>query len=137
MTDKKNFQFSMLFLMVLFMMASIYGCKNVASDEEFKKEDLRTEYQWVLLTSGIGYFGKIEKISPQLIEMTDTFFVISQQNPETKQVENRLVKKSNEPHKPDRMYINMRQVVMIEPVAPDSKIAQAIKTVKSQTGNAN
>ena len=133
---KKYSLFPVQLLMVLFLMASLYGCKSGAGDD-FKKEDLRTEYQWVLLMSGVGYFGKIEKMGPNIIEMTDTFFVISQQNPETKQVENRLVKKSNEPHKPDRMYINMRQVIMIEPVAPDSKIAQAIKTVKSQAGGTN
>jgi len=37
-----------------------------------------------------------------------------------------LVKRGKELHGPDRMYINADQIVFVEPVGPDSKVAQLI-----------
>ena len=64
------------FLMFLLISASlINGCgKN-----DLTKGDLKTEYQGVLLTSGQGYFGKIENIGSRFIEMTDVYYIQSQQ----------------------------------------------------------
>ena len=57
---------------------------------------------------------------------TDVFYVVSKTDPETKQVTNMLVKRGKELHGPDRMYVNANQIVMVEPVGPDSKVAQLI-----------
>jgi hypothetical protein len=107
----------------------IQGC----DDGALKKESLKTEYHGILLANNSGFFGKIEKMESKYIELSDVYFVVNQQNPDTKQVDSRLVKKGKEAHNPDRMFINMQYVVSIEPVAADSKMAQAIKALKAQS----
>jgi hypothetical protein len=54
------------------------------------------------------------------------FYVVSQTNPDTKQVNNVLVKRGKELHEPDRMYLNPNEVVFVEPVGTNSKVAQLI-----------
>jgi hypothetical protein len=85
-----------------------------------------------LLTSGQEYFGRIENIGSHFIEMTDVYYIQSKQKPEAKEVQNILIKRGKEFHAPDRMYINIGQVMVIEPVAPDSKIAQLIRETKAK-----
>lgn len=120
---------SLLFILILITMFVIQGCGKEGLD----KKSLKTEYHGVLLGNGAGYFGKIEKLESKYIEISDIYYVINQQNPDTKQVESRIIKKAKEAHNPDRMFINMQYVVSIEPVAADSKLAQAIKDLKTQT----
>jgi len=85
-----------------------------------------TPYQAVLLTNGSVYFGRLEgygSISPIL---TDVYYVVSQTNPETKQVSSSLIKRGKELHEPDRMYLNPNQIVFVESVGTTSKVAQLI-----------
>ena len=58
--------------------------------------------------------------------LTDVFYVVSQANPDTKQVSNVLVKRGKELHEPDRMYINPNQIVFVETVGTNSAVAQHI-----------
>ncbi len=51
---------------------------------------------------------------------------MSQTNPETKQANNVLVKRGKELHEPDRMYLNSNQLIFVEPVGLNSKVAQLI-----------
>ena|SRR5882762_3241143 len=88
--------------------------------------EFTTPYQAVLLTNGSVYFGHLQGYgSPQPI-LTDVFYIVSQTNPETKQVNNVLVKRGKELHEPDRMYLNPNQVLFVEPVGANSKVAQLI-----------
>lgn len=122
-----------IFTAALFMAAFLFqGCDQNKSD--LKKEDFKTEYQAVVLGNGPVYFGKIDKIGKNYIEMTDVFYVQSQQNPDTKQVENRLVKRGKEMHEPDRMYLNNAHILLIEPVSPNSKMAKTMDEIKKQIG---
>jgi len=90
---------------------------------------LTNTYHAVFLDSGQGYFGKLESLgtpwSPYCI-LTDVYYVQSVTNPETKQTNNILVKRGKEWHGPDRMIINNRHIVLVEPVADSSKVAQLI-----------
>jgi hypothetical protein len=125
----KRLPFSVwLFVLVMTPFLFLYGCGK----DDLKKEDFKTEYQAVFLANGSVYFGKIEKIGKNYIEMTDIFYVQSQQNPDTKQVESRLVKRGKELHAPDRMYINSAHILLIEPVSPDSKMVTTMKEIKQQ-----
>ena len=99
---------------------------------DLQKGDLKTEYQGVLLTSGQGYFGKIETIRPRFIEMSDVYYIHGQQKTDAKEPQYILIKRGKEFHAPDRMYINVEQVLVMEPVAPDSKVAQLIKESKAK-----
>lgn len=85
-----------------------------------------TPYQAVLLTNGAVYYGKLSGYGTRNPMLTDVFYVVSKTDPETKQVTNMLVKRGKELHGPDRMYLNASQIVMVEPVGPDSKVAQLI-----------
>jgi hypothetical protein len=45
---------------------------------------------------------------------------------DTKQVNNVLIKRGKELHEPDRMYLNPRLIVFVEPVGTNSQVAQKI-----------
>jgi hypothetical protein len=91
-----------------------------------------TPYQAVLLTNGNVYFGKLEDYGTRFPVLTDVFYVQSTTNSETKQTMNVLVKRGKELHAPDRMYLNPNQIILVEPVGPDSKVAQLIAEQKKQ-----
>ena len=85
-----------------------------------------TPYQAVLLSNGAVYYGKLAGYGTQHPVLTDVFYILSKTDPENKQVTNVLVKRGKELHGPDRMYLNASQIVFVEPVGPDSKVAQLI-----------
>jgi hypothetical protein len=85
-----------------------------------------TYYQAVLLSNGSVYFGHLQNFGTPHPVLTDVFYVVSQTNPDTKQVNNVLVKRGKELHEPDRMYINPNQIVFVETVGPNSAVAQHI-----------
>ena len=86
----------------------------------------RTPYQAVVLTNGAVYFGHLEGYGGNRPILTDVYYVVSQTNPETKQVNNVLIKRGKELHEPDRMYLNPNQLLFVEPVGTNSKVAQLI-----------
>ncbi len=85
-----------------------------------------TPYQAVLLTNGTAYFGKLQGYGTPRPILTEVYYIVTQTNPDTKQANNVLVKRGQELHKPDRMYINPNQILCVEPVGTDSKVAQLI-----------
>jgi hypothetical protein len=89
-----------------------------------------TPYQAVLLTNGSAYFGRLEGYGGPQPVLTNVFYVVSQTNPDTKQVNNVLVKRGKELHEPDRMYLNPAMIVFVEPVGQNSKVAQLIAQAK-------
>ena len=52
--------------------------------------------------------------------LTDVFYVVSQTDPETKQVKSSLIKRGKEMHEPDRMFLNPNQIVFAETVGRNS-----------------
>ena len=58
--------------------------------------------------------------------LTDVYYIVSQTNPGNKQVNNVLVKRGKELHEPDRMYLSPNQLLFVEPVGTNSKVAQLI-----------
>jgi hypothetical protein len=89
-----------------------------------------TEYQAVFLDNGQVFFGKIGEVSANYLSLRDVYFVQRQEDPGKKGTKNVLMRLGSEWHGPDFMRINMRHVVYIEPVAPDSRMAQLIREVK-------
>jgi hypothetical protein len=47
-------------------------------------------------------------------------------------VKNILLKRGNEWHTPDFMYLTGSNIVVIEPVSPTSRVAELIKDLKTQ-----
>jgi hypothetical protein len=85
-----------------------------------------TPYQAVLLTNGSVYFGHLQDYGSSHPVLTDVFYVVSQTDPDTKQVKSSLIKRGKEMHEPDRMYLNPSQIVFAETVGTNSKVAQLI-----------
>lgn len=94
--------------------------------------DLTSEYQAIVLTNGQVFFGKLENPTSQFPVLRDVFYIVSQANPETKQVTNSLVRRGGELHGPDYMVINRQSILLIEPVRSDSQVAKSIGEQKSQ-----
>jgi len=92
---------------------------------------MTTPYQAVLLSNGSAYFGKLEGLGTAYPVLKEVFYVQSVQNPQTKQVSNILVKRGKEWHSPDRMILNANMIVLVEPVNPNSRVAQLIAEAKN------
>jgi hypothetical protein len=91
-----------------------------------------TPYQAVLLSNNSVYYGKLAGFGTPNPVLTEVFYIVTQTNPETKQVSNMLVKRGKELHGPDRMYLNASSIVFVEPVGADSKVAQLINEANNQ-----
>ena len=93
---------------------------------EHHHQRFTTPYQAVLLSNGAVYYGKLSGYESRTPVLTDVFYIITKTDPSTKQITNVLVKRGKELHGPDRMYLNREQIVFVEPVGTDSKVAQLI-----------
>jgi hypothetical protein len=91
-----------------------------------------TTYQAVLLSNGNVYFGRLQDYGDRFPVLTDVFYIQSSVNPDTKQTVNVLVKRGKELHSPDRMYLNPSQIILVEPVGPNSKVMQLILEQRKQ-----
>jgi hypothetical protein len=91
-----------------------------------------TTYHAVLLSNNSVYYGKLAGYGTSNPVLTDVYYIVSKTNPGTNQVTNVLVKRGKELHGPDRMYLNASQIVFVEPVGPDSKVAQLINEASKQ-----
>jgi hypothetical protein len=100
---------------------AFYAWKVLTRAVEFS-----TPYQAVLLSNGFVYYGKLHGYGTARPVMTEVFYIVSQTNPETKQATNVLVKRGKELHSPDRMYLNPNQILFVEPVGTNSRVAELI-----------
>jgi hypothetical protein len=86
----------------------------------------KTPYQAVLLTNGTAYFGKLDGYGTPRPVLKEVYYIVSQTNPETKQTNNVLVRRGKELHEPGDMHLNPNQILCVEDVGPNSKVAQLI-----------
>jgi hypothetical protein len=91
-----------------------------------------TTYQAVMLINGQTYFGRLEGYGTSNPILTEVYYVQSTIDPQTRQQSNILTKRVKDWHGPDRMYINPQQIVIVEPVNPDSRVGELIKELKMQ-----
>jgi hypothetical protein len=83
-------------------------------------------YSAVLLDNNSVYFGKMADLGTDYPVLTNVFYIQTTVNPETKQQSNILVKRGKEWHAPDKMVLNARHIIMIEPVTEGSTVAKLI-----------
>jgi hypothetical protein len=83
-------------------------------------------YQAVLLDNNQVYFGKLADLGSDYPVLTDVFYIQTTINQETKQQNNILLKRGKEWHAPDKMVLNARHIIMIEPVTDGSTVAKLI-----------
>jgi hypothetical protein len=117
--------------LVCLVLALGTGCAPVQKAEP-TSVTFSTPYQAVVLINNSVYYGKLAGWGTSNPVLTDVFYIISKTNPDTKQVSNVLVKRGKELHGPDRMYLNGSQIIFVEPVGSDSKVAQLINEANKQ-----
>jgi len=119
--------------LVCLVLALGAGCAPVQKAEA-PAVTFSTPYQAVVLINNSVYYGKLAGWGTSNPVLTDVFYIISKTNPDDKdkKVSNVLVKRGKELHGPDRMYLNGNQVIFVEPVGPDSKVAQLINEANKQ-----
>ena len=101
------------------------------------KPGFSTEYQAVFMDNGQVFFGKIQNSAGDYPLLREVYYIGRQAGPDGKDVKNILVKRGNEWHGPEYMYINRQHIVVIEPVAANSRVAQLIKEAKNQKPQAS
>ena len=84
-------------------------------------------YQAVLLDNNQVYYGQLTGLNTDYPVLTDVFYVQTGVNAETKQASNILLKRGKEWHAPDRMLLNARHIILVEPVTPGSTVAKLIQ----------
>ena len=94
--------------------------------------DFKTEYQAIFLVNGQGVIGRVKGSDGPYLVLTDVYYMQPQVDATGKRALNILVKRGNEWHGPERMYLNSAHVVLIEPVSPNSEAAQLINKMKNQ-----
>jgi hypothetical protein len=114
-------------LVVLAFLTTLLACDR---GQPRKGPEITTPYAAVLLDNGQVYYGKLANTGANFPELTDVYYVQSQVNQATKAVSNILVRRGNEWHGPDKMFLNERHVIMIEPVGANSQVAQLIEADK-------
>jgi hypothetical protein len=124
--DRRGFSHSAgfrCFFLLLLTLTYLSGCGN--GDLSFT-----SEYQAVFLDNGQVFFGKLSDPSSPFLTLRDVYYVQTLVEREKKETANILVKRGSEWHNPDFMRINPGHVVVIEPVGPDSRVAQLIREAR-------
>jgi hypothetical protein len=117
------------FILPLGIVLAISGCSRPVGSPASGAID-PNRYYAVLLSNNAVYFGKLEGLGSAYPVLRDVFYIQSATNNETKAVTNVLVKRGKELHGPDRMMINDKSIIFVEPVGADSKVAQLIAEAK-------
>jgi hypothetical protein len=90
-----------------------------------------TEYQAVFLDDGQVFFGRLTDTGSSFLMLRDVYYILTLKERDKKEIKNILVRRGAEWHAPEFMRINTRHVVFIEPVAPDSRVAQLIREAQA------
>jgi hypothetical protein len=116
-------------LLTMFLILAV-SCRDLSKGTPAPPAIEATKYYAVLLANGSVYFGQLEGLGTPYPVLKDVYYIQSNVNQETKAVANALVKRGKELHQPDRMIINEKAIIFVEPVGPDSRVAQLIKESK-------
>ena len=110
----------------------VFGLTACGWGHHRKGPEIKTPYAAVLLDNGQVYYGKLADAGSKFPELTDVYYIQSQVNQDTKAVTNILVRRGNEWHGPDRMFMNERHIILVEPVGTNSKVAELIQADKNK-----
>jgi len=127
-----NYKSSIIKNVVFIIMLAVISI-SLMSCEKSAKIEFNTNYQALLLSNNNAYFGRIENMDSQFVTLTDIFYIQTKPTDDPKLVNNVLIKRGKEIHKPDKMYISREHVIAIEPVANDSQLADLIRKENQQT----
>ena len=103
------------------LLVAATGCNHGGGAPKFD-----TDYQAVLLDTGLVYYGKITGLDTDYPVLHDVYYIQQTKDVKTNQVNNVLVRRGNEWHGPAMTVLNSRHIVLVEPVGANSKVAQLI-----------
>ena len=109
----------------LVYLLSAAGCSSGSKSEGYPVV-FWTPYQLVLLSNNAVYFGKLEGWGTTTPVLSDVFYISTTTDPVTRQPQSKLMRRRQEAHAPDKMYLNPGQVVFVEPITPGSTVAKLI-----------
>jgi hypothetical protein len=118
------------FFMGLVVGALIAG--GVAYGLSSREVRFTTPFQAVLLDDNQVYYGRLSGFGTAHPVLTDVYYIKSAVDPQTKETKNVLVKRGNELHGPDRMYLNTQHIVVVESVGPASQVEKLITQSKNE-----
>jgi len=130
--DQRGFGLIQIIWTLAGALVIVAAALHIAGQLQSSVVKFSTPYQAVLLSNGSVYFGRLQGYGGRQPVLTELYYVVTQTNPDTKQPTNVLVKRGKEPHEPDRMFLNPRLIVFVEPVGPNSKVAQLIAESKAK-----
>lgn len=113
-----------VFALMGILLLAFSGCNE--------KPGFSTDYQAVFMDNGQVFFGKITNTGGAYPRLSEVFYIGRQASPDGKDVKSILIKRGNEWHGPEFMYLNRQHIVVIEPVSPSSRVAQLIKEAQNQ-----
>ncbi len=105
--------------------------KSDSAGEKIELSALTGDYHAVALTNGAVYIGQLSPSETGMPMLRNVFYVHCETDKDTKQVTNVLVKRGKEWHGPDRMYLNPEHILLIEPVSPNSRVADLVRAGKN------
>jgi hypothetical protein len=92
-----------------------------------------TEFQAVLLDTGLVYYGKISGLDTDYPVLRDVYYIQQSKDEKSNQVNNVLIRRGNEWHGPAMTVLNSKHIVLVEPVGANSKVAQLIQQEQSKS----
>lgn len=128
---KKIITISFILLLIL-QIIGLLGLFIVFNNVSFSYDN---SYKAVFLTNGQVFFGKVAYADSQYVQLKDIYYL---QMPEALEKQDAsqnmvLIKRGNELHGPaDSMKINKGQILFIEEVKENGKVAQAINDYKAK-----
>lgn len=127
---KKNINLILVILLVV-----VAAAAGVFLSQSRRVDSSASSYSAVFLTNGQVYFGRIDRLSSQTIDLVDIFYLQVNSQESLQKTESSpdisLVKLGNELHGPtDKMVITREQVLFTESLKKDSKVVQAINNYK-------
>lgn len=127
---KKNINLILVILLVF-----VAAAAGVFLSQSRRVDSSASSYSAVFLTNGQVYFGRIDRLSSQTIDLVDIFYLQVNSQESLQKTESSpdisLVKLGNELHGPtDKMVITREQVLFTESLKKDSKVVQAINNYK-------
>jgi len=105
--------------------------EEAAASGAIDVSNLTGDYHAVALTNGAVYIGQLSKSDTGMPMLRNVFYVHCETDKDTKQVTNVLVKRGKEWHGPDCMFLNPEHILLIEPVNPNSWVADLVRAGKN------
>src|SRR5215471_2059511 len=120
-----GFTMAMAFTVIGLICGGTVGCSS-ATVKATGVPTFDTQYQAILLDTGLVYYGKISGLDTDYPVLRDVYYVQQTTDPQTKQVNSVLIRRGDEWHGPTMTVLNARHIVLVEPVGANSKVAQLI-----------